>query len=387
MRNIITLARHDLRMVLRDRSAVMWMTLLPVVFIGFFGLVMGGGEAGKPVDAKVRLTVVDRDGGYLARALIEELADERLELVELSPEEVETAQDRIRTLVVPAGFTDSIVAGEQVTIRLEKDPDTNQEAALVAQARILAAVSRLIGRLVQAGGEQDQALSQEAFAAVGSSEDIVQVETRFAGRARVPPSGFAQSVPANIVLCVMLVALTYGAASVTSERSEGQLRRLVTTPVSRAEIILGKICGRYIIAGVQIVVLMVVAFFGIRGFGITIGGSPPAVFVVLMVYALCAAPLGVAIGAWFRDPDRAANIGVLCTMVMAALGGCMWPLEFLSTTMQRVALVFPTGWAMRALHQLISFGRDLGEVVPELGVLLGFALVFSGIAARSLRIE
>jgi ABC-2 type transport system permease protein len=279
------------------------------------------------------------------------------------------------------------MAGEQTTLRLEKQPDTSEEAALVAQARIVTAISRLIGRLVQSGGEQGAALSQEAFAAAGASEDLVRVETRFAGRSQVAPSGFAQSVPANTVLFVMLVALTYGAASVAAERRGGQLRRILTTPVSRAEIILGKICGRFVIAAVQIAVLMLVAFVGMRAFGIVIGGNPAAVFAVLLVYALCAAPLGVAIGAWFRDPDRAANVGVLCTLTMAALGGCMWPIEFLSSTLQKVALIFPTGWAMRALHQLISFGRDLPDVVPELAVLLGFALLFTVIAARSLRIE
>lgn len=387
MRTVFVLARQDLRLVLRDRAAVMWMFFLPVVFIVFFGLVMGGGDQGKAVDARVRLTVVDLDRGFLARALIEELESDRLELVELSPEEWPTAADRIRTLVIPEGFTQSVAAGEQVVLRLEKDPDTSQEAALVAQARIVSGITRLVGRLTETANEDDPIVDQSSFADARANAQLVTVESRFAGESPTTPTGFAQSIPGNTVLFVMLVALTYGAASITAERVGGHLRRLLTTPASHAQIILGKIAGRLVVAVVQITVLVAVAVVANRALGIPIGDHVGAAYAILVTYGLCVAPLGVLVGAWFREPDRAANIGVLLTMVMGALGGCMWPLEFVSPTLQKVALVFPTGWAMRALHQVISFGRDLPSVAVELAVLMAFAVAFTAVAVRSLRIE
>jgi ABC-type multidrug transport system permease subunit len=54
--------------------------------------------------------------------------------------------------------------------------------------------------------------------------------------------------------------------------------------------------------------------------------------------------------------------------------------------MQKVAFLFPTGWAMTALHGVISFGRGLGSVLPALGVLLGFAAAFTVAAVRTLRV-
>jgi ABC-2 type transport system permease protein len=359
---------------------------MPILFITFFGLVMGGGERGEPVDAKARLTVVDHDRGYLSRALIDDLDSDRVAVVELSPEEALSDTEKVRTLVIPEKFTASVAAGEQVTLRLEKEPDTSAEAALVAQARIVASISRLIGRLAVASPDGSP-VSEEGWESVGGGRDLITVESRFAGASRTAPTGFAQSIPGNTVLFVMLVALTYGAASISGERVGGHLRRLATSPASRAQIVLGKIAGRLVVAVVQISVLMAVALAANLIIGIQIGNHPGAAYVVLVGYAVCVAPLGVAVGAWFRNPDRAANIGVLLTMVMGALGGCMWPIEFVSPTLQKVALVFPTGWAMRALHQVISFGRGLPSVVPELGVLFAFAVVFTAVAARSLRIE
>ena len=387
MGKIFVIARHDLKLVLTDRAALMWMIVMPIVFIGFFGLVFGGGDQAEPADAPVRLTVVDQDGGFLARALVQDLGKQRLDLVELTPEEAEIAESVVRTLIIPAGFTDSIVVREETTLRLEKEPGSNPEAGLVAQARVLSSVSRIIGRLVEVASEEGTALDETTFAATGRVEDLVSVDSRFAGQAKIAPSGFTQSIPGNTVLFVMLVALTYGAASVTGERVHGLIRRLVTTPASRTEIILGKIAGRVAVACVQVTVLILAAVVANRTLGIYIGDHTAAAWVVLLCYSFCVAPLGVAVGAWFRDPDRAANIGVLVSMIMGALGGCMWPLEFVSPTLRNVSLIFPTGWAMKALHQVISFGRGLGDVVPELAVLAGFALLFTVLAARSLRVE
>jgi len=387
MRAVTAIARHDLRLVLSDKGAVMWLFLLPVVFATFFGLVMGGGS--DPSDTRARLTVVDADGGPVARLLLEELANERLDLKYVEPEAKEATADKIRTLVLSPGFSASVLAGEAATIRLEKDPETSAEAALVAQARIVSAIAAVLGRLVEAQGGLDQGfpISAERLIALEPRRDLIVVESRFAGEAQKPPTGFAQSIPGNTVMFVMLVALTYGAATISGERRGGQLHRLATTPVSRGEIVTGKVVGRLVIASLQITVLMGVGLIASRTLGILIGDHPFATWVVLLIYALAVAPLGVAFGAWFTEPDRAASIGVITTMVMAAFGGCWWPLEIVSEPLRNLSLVFPTGWAMRALHGTISFGRGLDGVLVPLAVLLGFSLVFSVIAVKSLRIE
>ncbi len=387
MRAIIAIARHDLRLIMSDKGAVMWLFLLPIVFATFFGLVLGTGS--NPTDAKARLTIVDADNGPVAQLLIDELESERLAVVFVEPAEKDSTADKTRTLVLPSGLTEAVLAGEPTALRFEKDPDTSSEAALVVQARIVSAMAAVMGRLVEAkeGLEPGAPLTSEALTGLDPAEDLVVIESRFAGEATITPGGFAQSIPGNTVMFVMLIALTYGAATISGERSGGQLRRLVTTPVSKGEIAAGKIVGRLVIASLQISVLMAVGVIANKTLGITIGDHPFATWIVLLIYALAVAPLGVAFGSWFTEPDRAASIGVIATMVMAAFGGCWWPLEIVSEPLQRLALILPTGWAMRALHGTISFGLGLDGVLAPLAVLLGFAVVFSVIAARSLRID
>jgi ABC-type multidrug transport system permease subunit len=387
MRIISAIARHDLRVILTDRSAVMWLFLMPVAFAVFMGLVMGGG--GSAPDVRTRLTIVDGDGGPVAAMLIAELADDRLALNPIEPSAAATTPDKIRTLIIPEGLSEAALAGTRTILRLEQDPGASAEAGLVAQARIVSAIATVIGRLAEArqSVEPGQSIDAEDLLALDVADDSVVIESRFAGEATVVPTGFAQSIPGNTVMFVLLVTMTYGAATISGERTGGQLHRLATTPASWAEIIAGKIVGRFAIAAVQITVLMTVAVLAGATVGLNLGDHPFSTWVVLLVYAAAVAPLGVAFGARFTDPDRAASVGVIATMVMAAFGGCWWPLEVVSRPLQTVALAFPTGWAMRALHGTISFGQTLSGLAAPLLALAGFSIVFTLIAIRSLRFD
>jgi len=389
MGRIAAIALNDLRRTLADRGAVMWMFLLPIVFATFFGLVTGGGSS-NPADAQASLTVVDNDGGPVARRLIEDLAGQGVAIEELSQKEREASEEVVRTLVIPEGFSDGVLGGRQQTLRLEKESGSSDEATLVVQARIVAAIARLIGRTVEASSQglaSGEPVPQQAFSEVVVPDDLVSVESRFAGKATTHPDGFAQSIPGMAVMFVMLVALTYGAATISAERANGQLRRLITTPVSRAELVAGKIGGRFAIAAAQITTLVLVGVIANRLFGIEIGDRPFQMWLVLLLYGLVVAPLGIAVGGWFKEPDRAANVGVMATMAMAALGGCWWPIEVTPGWMQALQKAIPTGWTMDALHKLISFQAGAMSVIPNVLLLAAAAVVFGVLAARQFRYE
>lgn len=386
MANILKIAIHDLRVTLRDRSAVMWMFFFPVVFATFFGLVLGGGSSSTPVDGTVSLTVLDLDASALSGALIEELKDDRLGLALQDPSETKAA-DTVRTLVIPEDFEASVMSGVQTTLRLEKEPNTSEEAALVAQARIIRSATRLIGGLIMAEMLETGAETPVETIPNAPASPLVSVDASWAGSRRGAPTGFSQSIPGYATMFVLLVTLTYGAASISSERQSGLLRRLVTSPASRGEIVAGKILGRFVISALQVSVLLGVAAIAGLWVDLKLGGNLLSLWAVLVVYGACVAPLGVALGAWFRDSDRAANIGVIATMAMAAFGGCWWPLEVVSKPLQTFAMIFPTTWAMRALHGLISFGHGWKIISPFVGVLVLFGVAFTTLAVRSLRVE
>jgi ABC-2 type transport system permease protein len=70
---------------------------------------------------------------------------------------------------------------------------------------------------------------------------------------------------------------------------------------------------------------------------------------------------------------------------MAALGGCWWPLEVGPPILKTISLCLPSGWALAALHKVISFGAGFDAVLLPLAVLVGFGIAANLFAARYFR--
>jgi len=147
-------------------------------------------------------------------------------------------------------------------------------------------------------------------------------------------------------------------------------------------LVMGKIYGLMLLGVVQIVFFLVVGKFL---FHVTLGANFPAVALTLLVFAWVAGSLGVLVGSLTVAEDRVAGICVLASLLMAALGGCWWPLEVGPPVMKTIALCTPNGWAMQALHQLISFGSGLDAVLLPLAVLVMFGAAANVLAVRFFR--
>jgi ABC-type multidrug transport system permease subunit len=119
--------------------------------------------------------------------------------------------------------------------------------------------------------------------------------------------------------------------------------------------------------------------------GVNIGANLPAVTLTLLVLGWVGSSIGVLVGSLFASEDRVVGLCVLVSLLMGALGGCWWPLEIAPPALQTIALCLPTGWALKALHQLISFGSGLGAVVTPLAVLVAFGAAANFLAARFFR--
>jgi ABC-type multidrug transport system permease subunit len=379
-RQIAVLAGNDLRLAARDRAAFIWMLLLPLALMWMFGSMNRGGPP-----PKASLGVEDRDGGWLARSLVKELAGERIELTEVRPQ----SQDRpARTLIIPQGFTANALAGHQQTLRLEKSSDANEEFSLAAEAHIVRAIVRVVGRLAEVGpaaaSDPRGEAQQRAFAALGSRPPLVSVAVSTAGGGHPVPRGFAQSVPGTLTMTVLMMTLIYGAVFLTLEKRQGMIRRQATLPLPRGAVYLGKLAGRLLIAGAQAVLLLLAGRFL---FHVSWGSSPGGLALLLGSYLLAVAALSTFLGAILSTPEQASAVGWISSMVLAALGGCWWPSEVMPNWMRAASHVLPTAWAMDGFHGLISFGHGFQDVLVPAAALLGFGGAFSLLAARLLRVE
>ncbi len=380
MKNILSIGHNELRLFLKSRTAYIWLFALPLAFVAIMARFSFGD--GKSSNRFPPVLIENADTGFLGNIFIDVLGAQGL--WRLDPTKDKKSKP-VRTIRVPADFTERVLARRPANVELAPVPGSEdaQGDALVIEARLLRALVALNSHLVETSAAgTNWPPSEEALRAALAKPALVALDAKFAGRDPVP-TGIGFSLPGNLVYFLTMNLLIFGGATLAATRRSGVLKRLLTLPVTRGELIAGQLYGLWLLGAVQIVFLLLV---GKLLFHLNVGANLPGVLLVLLVYAWVAAACGLLIGSLLDAPDRVVGVCVLASLLMAALGGCWFPLELAPEALRTAGHCVPTSWALDALHRLISFGGDLGSVVQPLLVLAGFGTVATAAAARWFRV-
>jgi len=362
MKRVFQIGNNDVRLFLRMKAGYVWFFVVPLVFVYFFGIAFRG--PGDPSNPRPAVLIENRDTGFLGMLLMEQLDAQGMRLVDRT--ERDQAERGIR---IPADFTEKILKTEPARVEFFQVEGSGVESAFLIELRLIRAVVALNSHLFELASRTNKPPNEVELRALAKAENLVSLKTQFAGR-NPTPAGFNQSLPGTLVQFLMMNLMIFGGASLAGERADGVLRRLAVYPIRRWELVIGKVYGRFLLGGVQIVFFLLLGQFV---FKVNLGPNLLAILLTLGLYAWVAASLGVWVGAVVKNEDKIIGLCVLASSIMAALGGCWWPLEIVPATLQVVAHFVPTGWAMEALHQLISFGGGWEAVLSKLGVLALFA--------------
>ena len=380
----LAIAGANLRRTFRDRTALFFILVLPVVIIIVIGSTFGAGDEAFDVG------LVNADGATpMARELVAQL--------ERSPAlEMHRHDDRDRLLravrrdevlvgvVVPAGYDGGLRRGGRVAVELLADPTS--DAAVEVRSVVGAAVARQ-GAAVAAArfgatetGEGFDAALADARALQRSAATVgVEVRT-LGGQVDRSTSRFAYTAPSNLVLFVFVNSMAAAGALVETRRL-GVSRRMLATPASARTILAGEALGRFALALVQAVLILLV---GALVFGVD-WGDPPGAGALVLVFALVATGAAMLVGTLARTADQAGSVGAPLGIALGMLGGCMWPLEIVGDVMRQVGHVVPHAWAMDAWSALIFDGEALAGITTDLAVLAGWAAVLLVVATVRLR--
>jgi len=151
---------------------------------------------------------------------------------------------------------------------------------------------------------------------------------------------------------------------------------MISTPTSVGTVLAGETIGRFLVVMVQglFIVIASALLFGVDW------GQPLAAGTIVVLFALVWTGAAMLFGAIFDNDEQANSIGVFAGLGLAALGGCMVPLEVFPATMERIAHVTPHAWAVEGLTDVVLDGATLGDVLPQVLVLVGFAVALLSIA-------
>lgn len=188
--------------------------------------------------------------------------------------------------------------------------------------------------------------------------------------------------PALIAAFALFFTFILTGVSFLRERAQGTLERLMTTPVTRGDILVGYLIGFFLFAMIQSVLILV---FTITALQVDYEGGLWQAFVLLLLLTVVSVNLGIFISTFARNEFQVVQFIPIVFSPQVFLSGVILPLEQLPTFLEWLARILPLTYAVEALQEVMLRGEGLTDVAQEVGVLLGFAvalLVLAGFTVR-----
>jgi len=386
-RVILALLRLHLRKVAADRSNIVWLLLMPLVFSVLMGAMFGAFGSGR----LPAFLVYDGDRSEASAALAASLADTSFYRVVIADTTGSAAMAREAVvdgygaaLHIPAGFAQAVALARAdsaaAVLAFHYDPD--RLSAQTARTRVEEAAARIealsAGR--RAGGD---GFASAAFDSLWSEPrltmDVVPIGRRVETGLKLE-HGNQHVGPAYTLMFVMMFLLM-SVKDLVIERENRTLTRLSLTPVRPWALTVGLFLGPLVVGLVQMGVLLALNSLVL---GIDYGDSPATLVLLGLVFTAVFTALALLLATLCRTPGQADGVGMAAGLLLSALGGLWWPLEIVPELMRRIGMALPTGQAIQIFHDLIGRGHGLADCADQLVYLLVLVLVFGAVAMRRL---
>jgi ABC-2 type transport system permease protein len=440
------LARKDLKLYMRDRTALLLSLLMPICLATIFGAAMGAMGGGNEGLSRVTLLVEDLDGSTDSKALASALERSnglKVEREEGSRKKVSGGK-AAAALLIPSGYGEDLRSGRKPQLKLFRDPSQSIEQQIIAAS--------LMPALVEAGGRDfargmmrrglslfgfpaafapqadlifdqtwDQMHTLAVNAQAGDGAALASDGSALNEQADTDPSAVTGRPPAKKVkggftfgedlprlLGVETEDVAGGADK--SQKTAGQahavsgiavmmllfglvacggtlLEEQASGTLQRLQ--LSPSSGSAILAGKFLFTaiagsmqLTVLFLFGSLVFSVPVFHDPLAVLCVSLAVVCAATGLGLFLAVTCRTRKQLDGLSTLIILVMSALGGSWFPLIVTPEWYQRLGHFTLNAWAMDAYQGIFWYGKGLSGVWIEIAVLLAIGAALSLLARR-----
>ncbi len=277
MTGLLAIAWKDLRLIARDRAALLFLVLVPFVVVTVLAEALAGSDTGS-----LLLPVVNEDDGPVASVLIEALG-EHANVVEVSRSEAEYLVSGKKTapaaIVIPEHTSKQYLASRPSTLLLLTDP---------AKSAAVGAVKAYLLLADRKAAEIADPLAQQLL--------VMKEQNLTGSRSSIPPA--EQNVPGFSLMFVMMGVLFGVAFGLHDEREWGSITRLRIAPIPRASILGGKLLARFAIGFVQLALLFL---YGHLAFGMSLGAAPAALALLMTAVIFSMTGFSLLVSAFARS--------------------------------------------------------------------------------------
>lgn len=184
------------------------------------------------------------------------------------------------------------------------------------------------------------------------------------------PSTISFAAPAMVTTFAFLFTFMLTSVAFLRERSSGTLDRLLASPISKWEILVGYLGGFLPFAAIQATLVL---GYAIAVLDASVAGSLWLVVLVLLLLVVGVVNLGIALSFFARNELQVIQFIPLVLLPQVFLGGLFWPVQTLWVPLTWVSFLFPVTHAVHALRHVMLGGEGIGDIATDLFALLGFA--------------
>ncbi|WP_461204710.1 ABC transporter permease [Clostridium sp. DL1XJH146] len=371
MNNIWLIFKNSLKLLFSKKINIFTYILLPILSTFLIIVVFGSGDS-----TKLTMGVVNNDKSDLSDDMID-----YLEETEIFKKKVIT-EDEIEDKVINGEVTFVLSIGENFEETILNGQKTNVEIISIKGKDATIWVENYVNYYIRN-------LKDIEIATEGDKNDFYSIyENQKDGDLKFSAEKLKDQYTDKTVgrqgIGFFIMFILYGAANtanlILKERRERTYQRICTAPVTAKEYILGNMLVNLFIIIIQISSVMLL--INLMGINIFIRGID--LFIVLVLFGLCAIGLGMIIMAFSKSSAESGNLSTLLIVPTCMLGGCFWEVEVMPNSVQRISDFMPQRWAIDALDKLQQ-GKSFYDIKLNLLVLLVFALVFFAITASKMK--
>ena len=381
MKKVWALCWLELKQILIRPQSYILMFGMPIIFTLIFGGLLGGSG-----NAKVNISLVDKDDSVLSSKYYEEI--KKSDLISIEKVTYEEGKQMIENkkssgvIIIPKDFQKSMLDRKVENIQFQASADftggTSVEQVLASALKKMEIEVSAARDFEKKSNTSWETMYETIYTKVNpvsiQKESILHDDQKLnnvTGRA----AGFS-------ILFVMIVMLS-ATGTILKARQLGVWSRLLGTPVSRVQILAGYILSFFLIGWIQFGVLMILthSLFDVQW------GNLLGVITLVSVLLLAVIGLALLLASIVKTTEQQSALGNIVVISTCMISGLYWPVEIEPAWMQTAANFVPQTWAMRGFTELIVRGGTLADIGGYVGILSLFAGVFFVIGLTRIRYE
>jgi len=379
---ITALSSRIIRQVFRDRRTLVLIFIVPVVIMTLLYLVLTNTSSAHT------LAIVSPSGAGSERinTFITNLlpGKDKLNVVYIKANQV---NDTLKNgnadaaVIFPSDFAQQVFTGQNPSVQIVlegSDPNVANAMHDLTESfthQLGIAISVLNAQLAQAG--QGQALPP----VLGGSLPFTISDPLYLHGG--PQFTFNDSIaPVFIGIFSFFFVFILTSIAFLRERSQGTIERVMASPMTRTELVIGYILGFTLFAFVQSLMILLFVIYALR---VHYSGNLSLVFLVTILLTIGSINLGIFLSAFAQNEFQIVQFIPLVFGVQIFLSGVFWPIDQLPAILRPISYILPLTYANEALRAVMLKGADLAEIAWELAALLIFMVLMIILSALTMR--